>query len=472
MRGLDASPAGLGQRFEDQHFFKLVGQFFHDAGLAAMQSQLGLAAQRSNPILRAGHGGLRAHFRRQILDLDSGCRRHHRQPVAKIFQLPYVTRQILYGDVFERGLCQSLRFNAKIARTFLQKKLRQQRDILAPLAQGRQAQTDDIQPVKQILAEQSLLDPRFEILVGRRDDTYIGLDRLMSADSVKIAVGEHPQQPRLQFLRHVANFVEKQRAAFGLLETPAAHVLRAGKCAALMPEQLGLQQFLGDRRGVDRDERPARTRTVAMQRAGYQFLAGPRLAGNHYCGMRLRQATDGAEHFLHCGRLTEYFRYRLADFAGGVLAHAFVHRATNQFHRMINVKGLGQIFISAPLERRHGAFQIGIRGHDDHRQRRMAQFGLFQQFQARLARHADVADHDLRSFILQRHQRLARRSKRLECDVLAGQGFFEHPAYRAVVVNNPDRFHMVSQSISGAGWSSNVPHAVTRAGRPAPGAAM
>ena len=162
--------------------------------------------------------------------------------------------------------------------------------------------------------------------------------------------------------------------------------------------------------------------------------------------MRLRQATDGAEHLLHRRRLTEDFRHCLADFAGSVLAYAFVHRTADQFDGMIDVEGFGQIFVGASLERGHCAFQVGIRGHDDHRQRGVAQFGLLQQFQPGFTGHANIADHDLRNFILQRRQRFTCRSKGLECDVLAGQGFFEHPAYRTVVVNNPDRFHVVSQS--------------------------
>ena len=44
----------------------------------------------------------------------------------------------------------------------------------------------------------------------------------MAADAVELAVGEHAQQARLQVGRHVADLVEEQRAALGLLEAPAA----------------------------------------------------------------------------------------------------------------------------------------------------------------------------------------------------------------------------------------------------------
>jgi hypothetical protein len=73
---------------------------------------------------------------------------------------------------------------------------------------------------KEVLAEQPLLDPRLEILVRRGDDADVGLDRRMTADAIVMAIGEDAQQPRLQFGRHVADFIEEQRAALGLLETP------------------------------------------------------------------------------------------------------------------------------------------------------------------------------------------------------------------------------------------------------------
>ena len=52
----------------------------------------------------------------------------------------------------------------------------------------------------------------------RRDDAHVGLDRRVAADAIEVAVGEHAQQARLQFRRHVADLVEEERAAFGLLE--------------------------------------------------------------------------------------------------------------------------------------------------------------------------------------------------------------------------------------------------------------
>jgi hypothetical protein len=55
-------------------------------------------------------------------------------------------------------------------------------------------------------------------------------------------VGQHAQQAGLQVKRHVADFVEKERSAIGLLEAAAAHGLRTGEGPTLMAEEFGFQQ--------------------------------------------------------------------------------------------------------------------------------------------------------------------------------------------------------------------------------------
>ena len=72
---------------------------------------------------------------------------------------------------------------------------------------------------------------------------------------------------------------------------------RAREGAALIAEQLGFQQVLGDRRAVDGDEfaRPARAEVV--DGAGEQFLAGAGRAEQHDGNVGARDALDSARNF-------------------------------------------------------------------------------------------------------------------------------------------------------------------------------
>ena len=111
-------------------------------------------------------------------------------------------------------------------------------NILGALAQRRQPQRHHVEAEEQILAEQPLLDELPQILVGRGDDAHIGLDRRAAADRGVLALLQHAQKPRLRLHRHVADLVEEQRAAFGLLEAAGAARVGAGEGALLVAEQL------------------------------------------------------------------------------------------------------------------------------------------------------------------------------------------------------------------------------------------
>jgi hypothetical protein len=60
----------------------------------------------------------------------------------------------------------------------------------------------------------------FEVLVRGGDHAHVGAQRVVAADAVELAVRQHAQQARLQVERHVADFVEEQRAASACSKRP------------------------------------------------------------------------------------------------------------------------------------------------------------------------------------------------------------------------------------------------------------
>jgi hypothetical protein len=64
---------------------------------------------------------------------------------------------------------------------------------------------------------------------------------------------EHAQQLYLHVGRHVADLVEEERAAMGVLEAAALLVDGAGERALFMAEQLGFEQIARDRAAIDGD---------------------------------------------------------------------------------------------------------------------------------------------------------------------------------------------------------------------------
>src|SRR5208282_4771094 len=98
------------------------------------------------------------------------------------------------------------------------KVLDQQWYVLAPLAQWRKVKDDRRKPVKQIGPEPARRDRCFKIAVGRRYDAEINRDFGRRAQRTHPLALDHGQQLGLQGHGHLADLVEKQRAAVGRLE--------------------------------------------------------------------------------------------------------------------------------------------------------------------------------------------------------------------------------------------------------------
>src|SRR6185503_9340186 len=90
------------------------------------------------------------------------------------------------------------------------------------------------------------------------------------------------EELRLEGGSDVADLVEEHRPAVRHLELPALLLVRAGERALLVPEQLGLEELLGERDAVDDDERLVRPPAPPVDRARDDLLARPALAEQQY----------------------------------------------------------------------------------------------------------------------------------------------------------------------------------------------
>ena len=93
------------------------------------------------------------------------------------------------------------------------------------------------------------------------------------AHALEFALLQHTKQFHLQRRAHRANFVEKERSLVRLFEPALPIARRAGKCAAHVTEQFGLEQRFRDRAAVERDETVHPSRAVVVNRARDDFFA-------------------------------------------------------------------------------------------------------------------------------------------------------------------------------------------------------
>src|SRR5688572_21548507 len=80
------------------------------------------------------------------------------------------------------------------------------------------------------------------------------------------------------------------------LESSKPSLRRSGECSLLVAEQLALDQRLGERTDVHRDERLVAARTQAVQRARNQLLPRPALTLHQYGARDRRHLLDLHQH--------------------------------------------------------------------------------------------------------------------------------------------------------------------------------
>ena len=138
---------------------------------------------------------------------------------------------------------------------------------------------------------------------------------------------QHPEQLHLGGRRDLADLVEEDGPGVGQLEPAQPPLGGAGEGALLVPEQLRLQQRLGQRGAVDRDERPAPPGREVVDRLGDQLLAGAALALDQHRARHRRHLLDLDQHLLD--------RRALADDAGALLEPAPLDQPPRGLHHLL-----------------------------------------------------------------------------------------------------------------------------------------
>jgi hypothetical protein len=206
--------------------------------------------------------------------------------------------------------------------------------------------------------------------------------------------------------RHVADFVQEEGAAMGLLELADVPRGRAGERSLFVPEQLRFDQLARHRGAVQRDERPVAPRAALVQRARNQLFPRARLA--HDADPRF-----AGRHAVH---LRHHAPHGLARVDDGVLAHALPQLAVlvlqplqledvvHGEEKFVRGKRFFEEIDGAQPRGAHRHLDAGLSGNHHHRQRDPQVAQVFEQRQAVLAGHHHVRQQHVERLRLQQLQ--------------------------------------------------------------------
>ena len=185
----------------------------------------------------------------------------------------------------------------------IQELLGQVEDVLGPGPQGRYLDGQGVQPVIEVLAEESGPDLLLEVAVRGRDDGAADLARAGSADGHEFVLVETLEKLGLQVQGHLAQFVQEEGAVCSHLHEPGLALLQgAREGAALVAEELGLEQRFRQGGAVHGDEGAFAALAVLVDELGHHALARARFAQDEDLGgvevCQLHGLGDHAAHAL------------------------------------------------------------------------------------------------------------------------------------------------------------------------------
>ena len=119
---------------------------------------------------------------RQVLDVDVGAAGQHHRVLDRVLRAGARCPGTGTATAPSSAACDSRGAAAAGLAELLEEELHQQRQVALALAQRRDVDVEDVQPVVEVLAEQPLGDPLLEVAVGRRDDAHVDAHRFVGAE--------------------------------------------------------------------------------------------------------------------------------------------------------------------------------------------------------------------------------------------------------------------------------------------------
>ena len=178
----------------------------------------------------------------------------------------------------------------------------QDRDVFATLAERRNVDVNDAQPVEQVLAELALGDALGKVAVRRRDDADVRVPRgAVRADRLDFSRLQEAEEERLHAQAHLAHFVEKEGPAVRELQLARLVAIRPGEAAFDVAEELRLEERLGQSGTVHSDEGAVRAGRVHVDGPRDQILSDAALARHENLGLSHRGPPGHGQHFEHGG---------------------------------------------------------------------------------------------------------------------------------------------------------------------------
>jgi len=130
----------------------------------------------------------------KMMTLDIAVIAQHDRSFDVVLQFPDIARPVVVHKLCGCGRRDAVDFLSMLSAVFLNEMVGQEHDVGPAFSQWRHDDRKDIEPIVEILAEFSLPDGYRQVLVRCGNDSYIRLDRCISANPLKLLFLNDSQQ--------------------------------------------------------------------------------------------------------------------------------------------------------------------------------------------------------------------------------------------------------------------------------------
>lgn len=162
-----------------------------------------------------------------------------------VFEFSDVSGPVVFGEESEGGVVEAFEGFGEAVGVSCEEVSGEVEEVGASFAEGRHAEFDDVEAVVEVLAESVLSDEGGEVAVGGGDDADIDADGSGASDEFEGFLLEDAEELDLDVGGDVADFVEEEGSAVGLLEASDAVAVGAGEGALDVSEEFAFEECGG-----------------------------------------------------------------------------------------------------------------------------------------------------------------------------------------------------------------------------------
>src|ERR1700721_569707 len=160
----------------------------------------------------------------------------------------------------------------RISRVFRQEEIRERRNILLVVGERWKFYRYGIQPIEKVLTKRAVLKRGAQIAIGCGDQADVDFECFRSTETLEFFFLKNPEEFHLRGSRHVADFVQEERAFVGKFEFSGFGRRSARKRPLLVTEKFALEQILGNCGAVNLDVRAACASGMFVNSAGNEVF--------------------------------------------------------------------------------------------------------------------------------------------------------------------------------------------------------